>query len=143
MTSIETPLSDIRQVRIFGFIGWRCSHNYCLGVYEENLKTSVNQLRSLELFELLNAKNKALDNGKHKKKDIRSKKSLPPLKNTRKKKKAPLNPFFQMVLNKASSQRKKFSLRHSMIEPLNNNVFDPSGIDFQKVADHFIDKYQC
>ena len=54
----------------------------------------MNQLRSLELFDLLNAKNKALDNGKHKKKDTRSKKSLPPLKNAHKKKKAPLNPFF-------------------------------------------------
>jgi hypothetical protein len=55
----------------------------------------VNNLRNLELFSLLNAKNKALDNGKHKKFKGKSMKSLPPLKNNKKKKKkVPLNPFF-------------------------------------------------
>ena len=73
----------------------------------------MNNLRNLELFSLLNAKNKALDNGKYKNYKGKSMKSLPPLKNNKKKKKkAPLNPFFQMVVDKANYQRKKFSLKH-------------------------------
>ena len=84
-----------------------------LGVYEENLKANVNNLRNLELFSLLNAKNKALDNGKHKKYKGKNMKTLPPLKNSKKKKKkAPLNPFFHMVVKKANNQRKLFSLKH-------------------------------
>ena len=40
-------------------------------------------------------------------------KTLPPLKNSKKKKKkAPLNPFFHMVVKKANNQRKLFSLKH-------------------------------
>ena len=47
-----------------------------------------------------------------------------------------------MVLDKANYQRKQFSLKHT-IAPLTKDkgVFSDNGIDFKKVADHFIDKY--
>ena len=45
-----------------------------------------------------------------------------------------------MVLNRANNQRKRFALRNS-VEPLDKNIFSNGGIDFARVADHFIDKY--
>ena len=56
--------SNLRPSRAYRKSILLFNHITSPGVYEKNLERGMDNIRSLELFSLLNAKNKAMDNGR-------------------------------------------------------------------------------